>query len=299
MREFLGLIAENSSPALLLSGGEPLCHEKFFYCLDEAKKLGLKVTVSTNGTLIDGTTATRLADASSYVGVSVDGLQEIHDKFRGASGSFEAAMKGIELLASCGCRVGLRFTLARPQLVYLDEILAFAESLPIDRICFYHFMSSGRGAEDDSLVPERDEENNAVSRIIRWADTICAPQTPGRRLEILTVGAASDNVLIYEYLAKAGDPRISHARTMMRRSSRKVGGSGILSVRWDGVVFQNQFAWNNPLGSWRGLGEIARAVDSGSKFSPECETCDWRARNICGGRGMNFGRECRIPKERP
>ncbi|MDR1966933.1 MAG: radical SAM protein, partial [Synergistaceae bacterium] len=50
-REFLRLLSANSVPALLFSGGEPMCCENFFRYLEEANLLGMKVTVSTNGSL--------------------------------------------------------------------------------------------------------------------------------------------------------------------------------------------------------------------------------------------------------
>lgn len=48
--------------ALLLSGVEPLAHPLFFERATYARKLGLRLTLSTNGTLIDRSTAERIAD---------------------------------------------------------------------------------------------------------------------------------------------------------------------------------------------------------------------------------------------
>jgi len=39
-------------PSLLLSGGEPMIHPRFFDLVDLATAAGLKLTISTNGTLI-------------------------------------------------------------------------------------------------------------------------------------------------------------------------------------------------------------------------------------------------------
>ena len=45
-------LAAYKVPSLLLSGGEPLMHPRFFDLVDLATEAGLKLTISTNGTLI-------------------------------------------------------------------------------------------------------------------------------------------------------------------------------------------------------------------------------------------------------
>ena len=47
----------------------------------------------------------------SYVGISLDGLRETHDRFRRQAGAFDAALKAVRLCRSIGLKVGLRFTI--------------------------------------------------------------------------------------------------------------------------------------------------------------------------------------------
>jgi MoaA/NifB/PqqE/SkfB family radical SAM enzyme len=284
---FLRLMGTASVPSLLLSGGEPLRHPNFFELLARARELGLNAAVSTNGTLVDERAAESLAMNSSYVGISVDGPRSANDEFRGMDGAYDASLRAVSLLASNGCRVGLRVTLASPILKWLGEIFAIAESLPISRICFYRFMPSGRGSGDASLVPAEDDEGFAVDRIIEWADRNARS---GARIEALTVGDGSDNVRLYKYLVSRPDGRAESARELMARSASVPGGSGILSVRWDGAVFRNQFMWGQRLGGWRELEDIARRYGTG-ELALECLSCRWVGK-ICGGRIRGFGREC-------
>jgi MoaA/NifB/PqqE/SkfB family radical SAM enzyme len=265
-----------------------MCCENFFRYLEEANLLGMKVTVSTNGSLIDGAAARLMAPLVSYVGISIDGPREAHDEFRGNPGSFDAAVGAAELLASLGCRVGLRFTLARPLIPFLDDIFSLAESLPVSRICFYHFMPAGRGERDAALAPARGETDAAIWRVMEWADRVCA----SRPIEILTVGDASDGARLHEYLRRHGASRLERASSLLRSAASRTGVSGILSVRWDGVVFRNQFSWNRPLGNWREIGRIAREKPPLDETAPECAPCHWRARHICASRAAGFGREC-------
>ena len=208
---FIGQCAANLVPALLLSGGEPLCCPNLFSYMKKARALGLKITVSTNGTLIDGYAAAMLARRAEYVGVSLDGTEEIHDEFRGSEGAFDSSISAIKRLASEGCRVGARVTLARQVIGRLDEALAVMEGLPVSRVCFYRFIRSGRGARDASLVPDPADEDAAAARIIEWADRLGASRGSARPLEVLTVGDASDSVRLYRYLESNSGARIHGA----------------------------------------------------------------------------------------
>jgi MoaA/NifB/PqqE/SkfB family radical SAM enzyme len=291
-REFLRMTAEIKPPALLFSGGEPLCHPDFWDILYEARLVGIRTAVSTNGTLIGESEARALAKYSSYVGISLDGPRETHDSFRGRSGAFEAALRAVELTSSEGCRTGLRVTLARPILEHLAEFLELAEKLRVSRICFYHFMRSGRGVLDESLAPDGAEEDSALYRIIEWADNRAGAD--GRPSpEILTVGDAADSVRLYRYLASKYPFRARTAMKLLARSSGKPAGAGILSVRWDGAVFRNQFSWGAPLGNWRDIAATARRAGEKMKLARECESCGEMG-TICGGRSLGFGVECRV-----
>jgi len=103
-------------PALLFSGGEPLMRKDIFELIAYARKLGIRSTLSTNGTLITPEIAQRVKDVGvSYVGISLDGIGEVNDCFRGKKGAFELAMRGFKNCVAVGQKVGLRMT--RQQLI--------------------------------------------------------------------------------------------------------------------------------------------------------------------------------------
>lgn len=272
---FLAHLASIRPPALLFSGGEPLTHPRFFEYLVRARAFGLNVSISTNGTLIDRTAAEKIAGLGvGYVGVSLDGVGRSHDEFRGVKGAFETAMKGIENLMEAGCRVGLRVTLARPVLSHLPKIFSLTERLGVSRICFYHFVPSGRGADDASLIPELDEERQALHKIFDWTDRVTGKKESP--LEVLTVGDASDGPFLYEYLLQRKSSKAPRVLAFLERASRKRIGSGIASVRWDGALFANQFAWGERIGSWRDLpAKCSKEQDAA------CLDCRWG--DCCAG----------------
>jgi MoaA/NifB/PqqE/SkfB family radical SAM enzyme len=277
-----------------LSGGEPTLHEDFSGYLRACAELGLKITVSTNGASLDDARASEMADLVSYVGISVDGPRDVHDSFRGKTGSFDASLRSARLLASLGCRVGLRVTMALPQTDHLDEIFRIAESLPLSRICFYHFMSSGRGALDASLAPGKLTEDAAFRRVIDWADEIGRRAAGTDALEVLTVGDSSDSVRVYEHMTSRSAGAPEGTLRLMSAASGRIGGTGILSVRWDGIVYQNQFLWDRPMGNWRDMALIAGTSDAGAAIAEECVSCLWRERKICSSRVGGFGGSCHV-----
>jgi MoaA/NifB/PqqE/SkfB family radical SAM enzyme len=254
----------------------------FFEFAAAAVRGGINVAVSTNGSMIDDSAAARLSEAGvSYVGVSIDGPRDVHDRFRGIKGAFERSILGIKKLNACGCKTGLRVTLAKPLLPYLGEIMSIAEQLPVSRVCFYHFIPSGRGAGDPGLIPDAAAERAAIARIIKWTERAGRPEKGERGLEILTVGDASDGLLLYKYLSDNEDARARAARDLLLRSASRRTGAGIISVRWDGTVFPNQFDWKTPLGRWTELDEIRRQKRHDHGRSAMCEGCEWSS--MCGG----------------
>ncbi len=76
---------ELRTPLLIISGGEPLIREDIAEVMRRANDYGIKVSLSTNGTLITRDWALKLKELNvQYVGISIDSpIPEIHDKIRG------------------------------------------------------------------------------------------------------------------------------------------------------------------------------------------------------------------------
>ncbi len=141
-------LADFGVPVLLFSGGEPLVHPGLVEYAKYAINKGMRAVISTNGTLISEKKAKLLKDVGlSYVGISLDGLEQTHDKFRGVKESFKKAMTGIENCKKAGIKVGLRFTINKRNLNDIPGIFDLLEEKNIPRACFYHLVYSGRGSK--------------------------------------------------------------------------------------------------------------------------------------------------------
>ena len=113
-KKFIDDCADFKVPVLLLSGGEPLMRPDVLELVEHANRRHIRATLSTNGTLIDKKMAKDIKALNvGYVGISVDGLGGVNDKFRGHAGAFDKALQGIRNCSEIGQRVGLRFTINR------------------------------------------------------------------------------------------------------------------------------------------------------------------------------------------
>jgi heme d1 biosynthesis radical SAM protein NirJ len=148
-------------PVLILSGGEPLLRPDLFEIAARAKAQRFYVGLSTNGTLIDGPMADRVAAAGfDYVGISLDGLAATHDKFRRLNGAFERSLAAVQLLRARGVKVGLRFTMTALNAHDLPALLQLMRDEQVDKFYFSHLNYAGRGnvhrAKDAQFVATRE-----------------------------------------------------------------------------------------------------------------------------------------------
>ncbi|CQR70684.1 Antilisterial bacteriocin subtilosin biosynthesis protein AlbA [Sporomusa ovata DSM 2662] len=249
-KQFIDDLAEFRVPVLLFSGGEPLIRPDFFELAAYAAARGIRPTLSTNGTLITPEVARKIKEIGvGYVGISLDGLREVNDKFRGKEGAFQAAMQGIQNCVAAGQRVGLRFTINRHNLQELDNIFDFIETEKIDRVCFYHLVYSGRG----NLMMDEDittaESRQAMDIIINRTRDF---EERGLAKEILTVDNHCDGV--YLYLKALEENNLALAERIKALISLNGGNrSGIAFAEVDpsGYVHPDQFTQHHTFGNVR------------------------------------------------
>ena len=283
-------LADFNVPVILFSGGEPLLRPDFFELANYAAGKGIRPTISTNGTRIDEDTAKRLKDMGvGYVGISLDGCEATHDKFRGKPGAYQMALRGIRNCVATGQKVGLRFTITRDNFQDLDSIFDLLEQENIDRVCFYHLVYSGRG----SAMVERDlshEESRQVMDLIisRTLDF----KARGINKEILTVDNHADAVYLYLKMREK-DPALGE-RVLKLIQSNGGNRSGMAFGNIDSVgnVHPDQFTQYISLGNVRErpFGEIwtdlSNPIMAGLKdrkplLKGRCPKCAYL--NLCNG----------------
>lgn len=283
-------LAAYGCPVILLSGGEPLARKDLAELARFAVGQGLRVVISTNGTLITKEKASEFRKIGlSYVGVSLDGMKEIHDRFRGREGAFDDALRGIRYCREEGIKVGLRFTMNRRNAGEIPRMFDLMEAEDIPRACFYHLVYAGRGSR---LVEEdlsHEETRKAVNLILDRTRDLFRRGLPK---EILTVDNHADGPFIYLRLLKEDPERAGEVLELLRMNEGNNSGRGIGCVSWDGEIHPDQFWRNIRFGNvrerpfsavWedRSLELLAKLKDKKKHVKGRCAACRWLT--VCGG----------------
>ena len=241
-------LAQFNVPSVLFSGGEPLMRPDLFELIEYAVQKGLRAVISTNGTLITADIAKKIKQMGvSYVGISLDGIGPVNDKFRGVPGAFDRAVQGIRNCRDADVRTGLRLTLTKRNVQDLEALFDFFEAENIERACFYHFVPSGRGKAigDDDL--SHAQSRDAIETIL--AKTKLYKQA-GRKTDILTVDNHVDGVYLYLKLLEEDPARAANVWKLLLWNGGGMysSGVGIGCIDFNGKVHPNQFWGHYDLG---------------------------------------------------
>jgi len=279
-------------PSVLYSGGEPLMRPDLFELIEHTVDRGLRAVISTNGTLITPEVARRIKQLGvSYVGISLDGIGPINDKFRGVEGAFDRAVRGIRNCQEAGVRVGLRLTLTRRNVQDLEQLFDFFETEGIQRACFYHLVPSGRGgamADDDLTHAESRAALDQIMAKVRYF------KETGRHTDILTVDNHVDGVYLYLKLLAENSPRAAEVWKLLTWNGGGMysSGVGIGCIDYNGKVHPDQFWWHYDLGDireqpfseiWSSADEplLKGLRDRRSNVKGRCKLCQFF--DACGG----------------
>ena len=248
-KAFIRDLADFGVPVVLFSGGEPLLREDIFDLADFARDQGIRTVLSTNGTLITKEVADRIRDVGfAEAGISLDGIGEKNDRFRGKTGAYEAALQGIRNCVALGQRVSLRFTITRSNYSEIPAIFDVVERESVERVCFYHLAYVGR-ASDLSKDDLSHSETRAVINLI-CERTIDLYQR-GLRKEVLTVDNHADGICLYLKLKKDDPARAEKALALLRANGGNNSGIRIGAVDDVGNVHADQFWQHYSFGNVR------------------------------------------------
>ena len=289
-QQFIDDLAEFGVPVLLFSGGEPLVRKDLPQLAVYAIKKGMRAVISTNGTLITEDMAQTLKDIGlSYVGISLDGMETINDRFRGVKGAFRSALNGIENCQKAGIKVGLRFTINRFNVHEIPSIFNLLEKMDIPRVCFYHLVYAGRGSKLVKEDVSHEETRAAVDLIMDRTKTL---HEKGKPKEVLTVDNHSDGPYLYLRLLKENPKRAAEVLELLQMNEGNNSGRGIGCTSWDGEVYADQFWRHYSFGNIKNRPFSKIWTDTTNPFMKQlkekkkhvtgrCATCRWL--DICGG----------------
>lgn len=237
-KRMLDGLKDCGSPFMILSGGEPFLRADVFELGRYASEIGLMVIVSSNGTIVTPEIAAKAADAGfGYVGVSLDGLAETNNYFRGSGDAYSNALQGMRNLRDAGIKTGLRFTMTRHNCHELPEIMDLLVKEDFHRLCVYHLEYAGRGKElmDNDLSP--DERRRAVDSLFKKTVEI---NRDNHDLEVLTVGNYADAAYIYMKVLKEDAQKAEAAYEHFLRNGGEGCGEKLAYIDEVGNVYASQ-----------------------------------------------------------
>jgi heme d1 biosynthesis radical SAM protein NirJ len=277
-------------PVLILSGGEPLMHPDIFEISHHAKDMGFYVGLSSNGTLITEDNIQNIVDVGyNYVGISIDGMRETHDKFRRKQGSFDEAINGIRLCRDAGIKVGLRFTLTQDNQHDLPALLQLMKDEDVDKFYLSHLNYAGRGNKNRGDDLHHNMTRAAMNLLFEtcWNDVIS-----GNRREFVTGNNDADGVYLLLWARENLPQYAEQIEAMLNKWGGNASGVNISNIDNIGNVHPDTMWWDYTIGNikersfsdiWMdtsdplmaGLKQKSRPVEG------RCASCQYI--NICGG----------------
>ncbi len=172
------------SPMVILSGGEPLLRPDILDLAAYGRGQGLRMLLSTNGSLVSETMARRMKEAGvARVSLSLDGPDAAgHDDFRGTAGSFADIERAAAHLLQAGLPFQINSTLTAANLHQAKDLTEAAARL--GAVAHHIFLLVPVGRAVGLETPLSAEEYEAALKELKAREAslplefkaTCAPQ---------------------------------------------------------------------------------------------------------------------------
>lgn len=269
-------------PIVILTGGEPLLRDDIFDIAAFGTKLGLRMVMAPNGTLITQDTARKMKESGiKRISVSIDGsTPESHDTFRGVENAFENAIRGIKIAKAAGIEFQINTVITKTNLDEIPKILKLAEDLGAVAHHIFLLVPTGRGKYivDSGIDAQEYEETlnwfyDQREKTRLQLKATCAPhyyrilrqraKKDGKKVSFETHGL---DAVTKGCLAGTGFCFISHVG--------RVQTCGFLDVTC-GDITQQTFkdVWENS--------RVFKEMRDVDKLESKCGICEFK--RVCGG----------------
>ncbi len=277
-------------PVLILSGGEPLLRTDLMEIAHRARSMGFYVGLSTNGTMIGRHNIDVLAGIGfNYLGVSLDGIEDTHDRFRRKAGAFSASLNGIRLARDAGIKVGIRFTLTQDNAHDLPALLELMKRERLDKFYLSHLNYAGRGNNNRAGDAVFDTTRRAMDLLF---DTAWDSLESGTPLEIVTGNNDADAVYLLQWVRQRFPGREALLREKLAQWGGNSSGVNVANIDNVGDVHPDTMWWHYTLGNVRKRPfseiwtDLSDPLLKGLKQRPRpvkgrCGACPYL--DVCGG----------------
>jgi radical SAM protein with 4Fe4S-binding SPASM domain len=168
MLQVINDLAALSPARIVFTGGEPLTRKDIFKLAQASKNAQVqKVSLTTNGTLINNENAPVIVDLFDEVRISIDGPPEINDSMRG-EGTYWKAMSGLHRIIDAGGNPSAFITVTSVNLPFIKNFAKFLMADGIHQVHFSPLKLLGR-VNDRKFLCDPQEMEKVVEEF--WFET--------------------------------------------------------------------------------------------------------------------------------
>ncbi len=245
---------ENGMLFLLLTGGEIFLRPDFFQIYEPLTRMGIILTLFTNGTLITSEIAKRLADIPpNRMEITLYGATaETYERVTGVPGSYGRCCKGVDLLLENSIALGLKTTLTRQNIGELEAMRQMAHNWGLPLLGGW-------------LISKRRDGNPSSAEKCRLSAQDC--------VALESTDPASAKEWTEVALRELSKPEERNFDCHAGRSSFLINALGEMNV-----CVELPFPKSLPLeiGFSKAWEEVQKYVDSAPAISSTCLSCDAR-----------------------
>jgi radical SAM protein with 4Fe4S-binding SPASM domain len=218
---------------LSLSGGEPFVRPDIMVLLEYLAETGIRTDVATNGISLSEKKIRLLRDLPIFqIQVSIDGIGEEHDLFRGRKGAFKRSCTTLRRLRDEGISTSISTTATSRNINQIEKIISLALELGCEAYKAIPFLPAGRGSRFEKELRLGKQGQLKLSRILL------------RKSEELENQMNIDTETTFMFLLNP--PRASSSPDGLMSCT---AGYDMLSVGADGMAYPCPFLHDFPLGN--------------------------------------------------
>jgi len=223
---------------IIFSGGEPLIRKDIFQISQAMRDAGIITYLSTNGLYINDKNVDKIISTFNYIGISIDGIEDVHDEFRGLKGAYKKSLEAIALIQKHGGNAGIRFTITNETKESFFSIFELAEKIGVDKVYISHLVYSGRGLDNLKIDISKEERRKFVEFII---DKAFEYIRDGRDIDIVTGNMEMDALIFLEKFSEKYPELKNEMIKRLKSWGGNSAGRKLGNIDWMGRVKPDPF----------------------------------------------------------
>jgi len=269
------------TPHLVFTGGDPLRRKDLFELIDEARSLGINVSITPSATtdLTYEVMAKLKEHGIDSFGLSLDGSNAArHEAVRGVEGCFDWTIAAAKTAASLGVPIQINTLVAEETVDDIPAIYELLKTFPVMRWSLFFLIEVGRGKVLQPISSERGEQ------LMNWV----YDQSKTAPFAMATTEAPSYRRVALTRMREAGMVAAEIERTPVYRGFGIRDGHGIVFISNQGDICPAGFlpltlgnVRNDQLQDIYRNAPMFKALHNPNLFKGKCGYCEFRA--LCGG----------------